>query len=155
MTFSIRTFLDEADRGFIERLNCRLTEVIEAPAHSRREIELFQSRFTATSWDGDTGHQETFVAIDEHGKKVGYVNVREGIDEIAGAKCGYIALLAVEPEAEGQGVAQSLVNKAEQWAKQVGYARLALDVFASNGRGLRFYEKAGFQQEAIRVIKQL
>lgn len=155
MTISIRAFLGEADREFIERLNSRLTEVIEAPAHGREEVELFQSRFTATSWDSDTGHQETFVAIDECGERAGYVNVREGIDEIAGEQCGYIALLAVEPKAEGQGVAQFLVNKAEQWAKQMGYGRLALDVFASNGRGLRFYEKAGFQHETIRVIKQL
>jgi ribosomal protein S18 acetylase RimI-like enzyme len=155
MPISIRAFLGEADREFIESLNLRLSEVIQAPAHSQREVELFQSRFTATAWDSDIADQATFVAIDERGSRTGYVNVREGTDEIAGDKCGYIALLAVEPEAEGRGVAQSLVSKAEQWAKQMGYARLALDVFASNGRGLRFYEKAGFQHETIRVIKPL
>jgi len=155
MRFFIRASVGAADQEFIEELNSRLTKVIEAPAHSRREVELFQSRFTATSWGSDAGPQETFVAVNEHGARAGYVNVREGIDEITGEKCGYIALLAVTPIAEGKGVAQSLVNEAEQWAKQMSYGRLALDVFASNGRGLRFYEKVGFQHETIRVIKQL
>ncbi|MEH6756459.1 MAG: GNAT family N-acetyltransferase [Parasphingorhabdus sp.] len=155
MTFSIRAEENDADRGFIEGLNPRLTEVIEAPAHSKREVELFQDGFTATAWNSDIGENATFIAIQECGERIGYVNVREGMDEIAGKKCGYIALLAVKPEAEGQGVARSLVNEAEQWAKKMGYARLALDVFASNDRGLRFYEKAGFRHETVRVIKQI
>lgn len=155
MTFSIRAEETEADREFIEGLNPRLTEVIEAPVHSKREVEVFQYGFTATSWDSEIGENATFIAIKECGERIGYVNVREGMDEIAGKKCGYIALLAVKPEAEGQGVALSLVNEAEQWARQMGYTRLALDVFASNDRGLRFYEKAGFSHETIRVIKQI
>ena len=155
MTFSIRAEETEADREFIEGLNPRLTEFIEAPAHSKRDVEQFQDGFTATSWDSDIGENATFIATKECGERIGYVNVREGMDEIAGKKCGYIALLAVKPEAEGQGVARSLVNEAEKWAKQMGYARLALDVFASNDRGLRFYEKAGFRHETIRVIKQI
>jgi ribosomal protein S18 acetylase RimI-like enzyme len=155
MTFSIRTEETEGDREFIEGLNARLTEVIEAPAHSKSDVAMFQTNFTTTSWDSDIGENATFIAVKECGERIGYVNVREGMDEIAGEKCGYIALLAVIPEAEGLGVARSLVNEAEQWAKQLGYSRLALDVFASNDRGLRFYEKAGFQRETIRVIKQI
>jgi GNAT superfamily N-acetyltransferase len=155
MTFSIRPADGDADRPFIEGLNARLVEVIEAPTHNESEVWSFQTGFTATTWSPDIGNNATFVAISELGDRIGYVNVREGTDEIGGAKCGYIALLAVNSDAEGKGVAQSLVNEAEQWARQMGYTRLALDVFASNDRGLTFYEKAGFKPETIRVIKKI
>ncbi|OHD09166.1 MAG: hypothetical protein A3E77_15625 [Sphingopyxis sp. RIFCSPHIGHO2_12_FULL_65_19] len=95
------------------------------------------------------------MAIEETGKRIGYVNVREGSDDVLGEACGYIALLAVEREHEGKGVAQSLVKQAERWAKEMGFSRLALDVFASNEHALKFYERAGFQPETVRVIKKL
>ncbi len=155
MNFSIRPDKGEADRPFIECLNARLVGVIEAPTHTEREVWSFQSGFTATTWDPNIGKNATFVAIDDLGERIGYVNVREGMDEIGGAKCGYVALLAVVPEAEGRGVAQSLINEAERWSCQMGYSRLALDVFASNSRGLRFYDKVGFRPETIRVIKKI
>ena len=155
MRFSIRAEESESDRLFIEGLNSRLADVIEAPAHSKKDVKLFQKRFTATSWDSDIGDSAIFIATEESGDRSGYVNVREGLDDIANEKCGYIALLAVKPEAEGKGVARALVGEAECWAKQMGYGRLALDVFTSNERGLQFYENAGFQHETIRVIKQI
>ena len=155
MVFSIRPGESEADRPFIERLNARLVEVIKAPTHTEHEVKIFQEGFTASSWDPNIPHNATFVAIDAQGEQIGYVNVREGVDEIVSGKCAYIALLAVVPAAEGKGVAQSLVNEAEQWARQMGYVRVALDVFASNERGLRFYGKMGFNPETIRVIKNI
>ena len=155
MIFSIRPSAGEADRPFVERLNARLTEVIKAPAHTETEVRSFQHGFTASSWDVTISNNATFVAINSQGEPIGYVNIREGNDEIAEGKCGYIALLAVVPEVEGQGVAQSLVSEAEEWARQMGYTRVALDVFASNERGLRFYSKLGFAHETIRVIKKI
>jgi ribosomal protein S18 acetylase RimI-like enzyme len=155
MIFSIRPGEGEMDRPFIEQMNARLVEVIKAPTHTESEVKSFQQGFTASSWNADIVNNATFVAINGQGAPIGYVNVREGNDEIAEGKCGYIALLAVVPEAEGQGVAQSLVNEAEKWARQMGYTRVALDVFASNERGLRFYDKMGFDHETIRVIKKI
>src|SRR3546814_9837805 len=61
--------------------------------------------------------------------------------------CGYIALLAVEQEHEGRGVAKALVEQAELWAREMGFSRLALDVFASNDHALKFYDRAGFRSE--------
>ncbi len=155
MDFLIRPSNGDTDIAFIERLNTRLIGVIDAPAHTESQVRLFQEGFTASSWNADIANNATFIAVNDEGEPIGYVNIREGADEIAGEKCGYIALLAVVPEAEGQGVAQSLVSEAERWAQQLGYTRLALDVFASNERGLRFYDKIGFKRETIRVIKRI
>lgn len=153
--FTIRPEKDEADRAFIRGLNVRLSGVIDAPTHSKEEVVAFQDRFTASAWGNDAGDSATFVAVDNGGQRLGYVNVRGSADEIANEKCGYIALLAVVAEAEGNGVGQSLLEEAEKWTREMGFRRLSLDVFASNHRGQRFYEKAGFRPETIRVIKQL
>lgn len=153
--FTIRPEEGEADRLFISELNVRLSGVIDAPAHSREEVVAFQDRFTASALEIDVGEGATFVAVGKDGQRLGYVNVRGGIDEIANEQCGYIALLAVADDAESQGVGQSLLKEAEQWTRQMGFRRLSLDVFASNLRGQRFYERAGFRSETIRVIKRV
>jgi GNAT superfamily N-acetyltransferase len=153
MSFAIRPEENEDDRAFIRGLNARLTQPIEAPAHSREEVVAFQDRFTASAWTTNDG--ATFIAVRGDGRRLGYVNVRGGADEIANERCGYVALLAVVAEAEGEGVGQALLREAEAWCQQMGYARLALDVFASNDRALQFYERAGFRPETIRVIKRL
>jgi GNAT superfamily N-acetyltransferase len=155
MTFTVRPEEDEADRAFIRGLNLRLSGVINAPAHSKEEIVAFQDRFTDSAWADDKADAATFVAVGKDGRRLGYVNVRESTDEIADERCGYVALLAVVAEAEGKGVGQSLLHAAERWSKDMGFSRVALDVFASNDRGRRFYETAGFRPETIRVIKRL
>ncbi|MCJ8191661.1 GNAT family N-acetyltransferase [Sphingomicrobium aestuariivivum] len=143
------------DAHFIEALDRRLAEVIEAPAHDAEAVSAFQRDFTASRHDASLGEQATFVALGESGERLGYVNVRSGRDEISGDDCGYIALLAVAPEAEGKGVARRLTEGAEDWSREQGHQRLALDVFASNRRALAFYEKQDFAPETLRMIKRL
>lgn len=153
--FTIRSEDSDKDRIFIRGLNGRLSGVIDAPTHSKQEVEAFQDHFTATAWEVGAADGTTLVAVDKDGKQLGYIHVRESMDEIANEKCGYVALLAVVAEAEGAGVGDALLREAEQWTRRKGFRRLSLDVFASNLRGRRFYEKAGFRPETIRLIKQL
>lgn len=153
--FTIRCEANEADRAFIRKMNARLTSVIDAPTHSRDEVIGFQDRFTASAWADDVVDGAIFVAVNEDGVRLGYINVREGMDEIANAKCGYIALLAVVAEAEGSGVGQALIHAAEHWAREMGFHRIALDVFASNRHAQHFYDRGGFRAETIRLIKHL
>ncbi len=155
MSFSIRLECGAEDRVYIEGLNPRLTDVIIAPTHSVAEVAQFQSAFTCTAWDTHREKNATFLAVADSGERLGYVNVREGHDEILSEPCGYIALLAVVHGHEGRGIAKALVEQAEQWAQDMGYSRLALDVFASNDHALGFYERAGFLPETVRVIKRL
>lgn len=153
--FIVRPAADEADLEFVREMNGRLTDVIAAPAHSRRDVVAFQDRFTASAWQADTGEGAIFIAVDGESRRLGYVNVREGTDEIANETCGYVALLAVVAEAEGKGVGQALIREAERWAEEKGFSRIALDVFASNDRAQVFYEKAGFRPETLRLVKRL
>lgn len=153
MNLQIRLAEPETDRAFVESLDARLFEPIEAPAHSRTQIEIFQRRFTATAWREGGG--AIFIAESEESERLGYMNVRTGQDDVAEEPCAYIALLAVIPEAEGSGVAAALLERAEEWTREQGYTLLSLDVFSSNQRAQRFYNKAGFGAETMRLVKRL
>lgn len=153
--FSIRPECTPEDRAFIERLNPRLADVIDAPTHSSDEVKEFQALFTATAWDPKDTNNATFVAIDPQGERIGYINIREGTDDILAEPMGYIALLAIEKTYEGKGVARALIEKAQSWAKDSGYKRIYFDVFASNARALEFYRREGFEAETLRMVRRV
>ncbi|WP_369333663.1 GNAT family N-acetyltransferase [Corallococcus sicarius] len=43
----------------------------------------------------------------------------------------------------------------EAWAREQGYDRLTLTVFAGNARARAFYERLGFGEETLRLVKPL
>jgi len=69
--------------------------------------------------------------------------------------CGHVAIIAVEADAEGQGVAGRLMAGAEAWARPQGWRLLSIDVFAVNRRALDFYIRSGFYPETVRLVKPL
>ncbi|MBH5321323.1 GNAT family N-acetyltransferase [Aurantiacibacter sediminis] len=153
--FSIRLEDGPEDRQFVESLDARLVDVIDLHARTREEIAAFQASFTSTAWSEENASGATFLAENEAGHRVGYVHVREGVDDILEEPCGYIALLAVSKNCEGKGVAQALVRRAEEWTAEAGFSRLTLDVFSSNTRALSFYDRQGFRAETVRLVKTL
>ena len=53
----------------------------------------------------------------------------------------------VLPEWRGSGAAALILEMALAWAKDAGYLKVSLGVFASNGRAIGFYRKMGFSEE--------
>jgi GNAT superfamily N-acetyltransferase len=53
--------------------------------------------------------------------------------------------LMVHPLAEGQGLAQVLMNFAEERALDSGHRMIRLDAFTENPRALRLYERLGYR----------
>lgn len=60
------------------------------------------------------------------------------------ASCWEIRALAVAPAWQGQGLAQRLIARAEQAARQDGYQRLRIGTGNSSTRQLRLYQYLGF-----------
>ena len=85
---------------------------------------------------------------------IGSVVISEIIDEeykviewlTPNAKNVYIHRLAVHPEYQGKGLAQKLMNFAENYAKENGYISVRLDTFSVNKRNNSFYQKRGYQK---------
>ncbi len=65
----------------------------------------------------------------------------------------YIGELVTDSAAEGSGAGRALMAAAEKWAASRGLSRITLETGARNHRARRFYEKAGYEEEEIRLSK--
>ena len=64
-------------------------------------------------------------------------------------------MIATTAAAEGSGVGRALMAHAEEWTRHRDLPLLTLNVFASNTRARRFYEKAGFDPEFLKYAKPM
>ena len=46
------------------------------------------------------------------------------------------------------------MQAAEDWAREMSYPALVLDVFASNESARRFYERQGYGEDSMRMRKR-
>ena len=58
----------------------------------------------------------------------------------------YIHRLAVQPNTQGKGYAQLLMNFAEEFAIDKNYNSIRLDTFSQNKRNQKFYELRGYKK---------
>jgi aminoglycoside 6'-N-acetyltransferase I len=72
----------------------------------------------------------------------------EGADELPVA---YVEGIYVKPGYQKQGIARSLIERAEQWARQKGLKQLASDTELSNHASIAFHKSLGFI-EAGRIV---
>jgi GNAT superfamily N-acetyltransferase len=62
----------------------------------------------------------------------------------------YVGVLAVHPDYRSRGIGAKLIESVEKDAYLAGDSAICLDVEIDNDRGLRFYERCGFQTVAVR-----
>lgn len=105
------------------------------------------------AFKNDIEHDQIWVLKNEN-NIVGSIVITEVEDEeydgvtwlTPQGNCVYIHRLAVHPDYQGQGLAQQLMNFAENYAKESGYASVRLDTFSLNKRNNVFYQKRGYQK---------
>ena len=103
---------------------------------NREDFEGFLKR---QSEEGDTA----FAAVDESGRIVGFFLY--GFNEETGE--GMLKFIVVDPEQRGKGTAQEMLKLASEYAFEKTHAdAVHLNVFSSNPRARRCYEKAGFTE---------
>lgn len=76
-----------------------------------------------------------------------------GVLDAEEASVVHLMAMWVHPAVRGSGAADSLVAEHLAWARAVGARSVHLDVFATNARARRLYERHGFRttgQEAVR-----
>jgi GNAT superfamily N-acetyltransferase len=78
---------------------------------------------------------------------IGVLLLESRRDYFTNAPHGYVSILAVATEMEGQGVGRTLLNAAEDWARDRGFSKLTLAVFSDNRRAKAVYERQGWQPE--------
>jgi ribosomal protein S18 acetylase RimI-like enzyme len=145
---------NEHDRTFIFELSPRLAEVAVLKWHSDEVVQKMQDEYITEMLIKTSTPQTTLIA-EKDSISLGFIHARSHIDSISGETCGTVPLLAVSPEAQGLGIGKLLVESAENWAKNLGYRLLHLEVFAQNNGAYNFYQKQGFEAETIHMIKPL
>lgn len=93
------------------------------------------------------GYSTIFIAI-LNGEHVGYLMIMGNAAKRASHRAAIV--LGVQAEARGKGIGASLLDKAEEWAKEKGLIRLELTVVQENTTARSLYEKAGFSEEGVR-----
>jgi len=95
------------------------------------------------------------VAVDDDDDVVGLSVVRLRPELLSEEPSAHLEALALDKRAEGKGMAKALLAAAERAAKAEGALTMTLHVFAVNERARRLYERAGYDGELMRYIKQL
>ena len=142
------------DRAFILSLSPILAKSAKLSWHNDFVVQKFQDDYICEALDKLQGAHLTLIA-EKNGVSLGFINMCEVEDGHSGESCGSVPLLAVSPQAQGMGVGQILMLAAENWAKEQGYRLLHLEVFSNNDGARRFYQKSGFEEETLVMIKTL
>ena len=124
--------------GLIARERKYLGLVDSPPIESTRA-------FVRSVAEGNGAH---FVAIDAAGDVVGWCDIAR--PPLEGFRhCGRLGM-GLLPHAQGRGLGRRLAEVAIDAARARGVERVELEVFASNARAVRLYERLGFAHEGVR-----
>ena len=133
----------------------RLAEVADLSWHESQDLIAFQHRYMRAAFARPKSETVTLIAETASGEPLGYVHAEASTDSVTLEPCGYVTVLALTKEAEGQGIAGRLMRGVEDWARGQGFRLLGLDVFANNRRARAFYHRLGYQEDSLRLTKPL
>ena len=124
--------------GIVARERKYLALVDSPPIESTRA-------FVRSVIEGNGAH---FVAIDADGEVVGWCDISRA--PIEGFRhCGRLGM-GLLPHVQGRGLGRRLAEVTVDAARARGVERIELEVFASNTRAIRLYERLGFVHEGVR-----
>lgn len=95
------------------------------------------------------------VAEDKSGAPLGFIHLNTTRDYFTRESHGHVSDIVVAPNGEGRGVGRALIEAGEAWSRAQGFRLLTLNVFASNERALKLYERLGYGQDTIKYVKEL
>lgn len=101
-----------------------------------------------------------FLSIEDelvNGLIVGVVETVDEVDKLTNdcAKTGEVLELIVSKKNRGNGVGKILLNKMEDYFKNIGCIRTNIEVFGPNVSRLKFYEENGYVVRDMIVSKKL
>ncbi|CAG9622701.1 GNAT family N-acetyltransferase [Sutcliffiella rhizosphaerae] len=147
----IREFKEEDNLHIIE-LSKRFSDINFMNYRDKNSMEKKQVELAEAAIEKNRSN--IFVA-EENGDFLGYIELALQEDYFTGEKQGYISSIAVMPKGEGKGIGKELMKKAEEWTSEQGLNVLVLEVFKNNQRAVGFYETLGYQQEIVKMTKEI
>jgi len=93
----------------------------------------------------ENGESDIFLALDEN-SACGFMQLYPSFCSVQAVKIFILYDLYVDEKFRRAGVGEALMNRATQWAKENGAARLDLLTEHSNTAGQHLYEKLGYKK---------
>ena len=96
---------------------------------------------------------DTFVIELESGALAGFIelNIRNFAEGSRESRVPYVEGWFVRADSRGKGYGLALMQRAEQWAKEGGFAEIASDTELDNERSITLHKKFGYE-ETERVV---
>ena len=143
-----------ADRDAILRLTERLGDFPVPPWRTATEIACADHPILlAALREPGAGH--LLLVAEAEGRLLGFLFAAERADYFTGERVAHVEDLALDPGAEGKGLARGLMEAAERWARERGCRRVTLNVWAQNERAIGLYRRLGYQPETVHYLKEL
>ena len=143
------------DLRFLLDLTARLAAFPVPPWRTAEEIAAADHSIVRAAVEQASPDTLIMVAEDPPGTPAGYVMVTTDVDYFTGERHGYVEILAVTEAAVGRGLGRVLLECAEEWGRERGYAQITLNVFDTNRKARGLYEHLGYQPETVRYRKSL
>lgn len=108
----------------------------------------------------NTQEGKIYLAIENDlivGLVMGVVEEKDEIDKLTNdcAKTGSVIELIVKDNIRGNGIGKSLLEKIEEYFKNINCKRINIEVFGPNKKGLNFYEKNDYIVRDVIVSKRI
>jgi ribosomal protein S18 acetylase RimI-like enzyme len=143
-----------ADRVQILRLTERLGDFPVPPWRTAAEIARADHPILLAAL-GQPAADSLLLVAEEGDRLRGFLFAAERADYFTGERLAHVEDLALEPGAEGKGLARRLMEAAEAWARGRGCRRVTLNVWAQNERAVGLYRRLGYQPETVHYLKEL
>ena len=149
-----------ADAAFIGALTARFADAGTLPWRDATLLSRFFERAIGeiaglVEAEAVNPREAILLATDDRGVRLGFIHLRPDLSALTREWQGYVNALAVTAEAEGRGVGRALLAAGESWAREQGFHHLALDTFGTNNRARAFYNRLGYAEETLKLVKPL
>lgn len=157
MIGSMLTFTAMTESEFSSWLPVSLDDYLTEIIASGEEIVVAEANLKATQDglfpDGNPAKGQHFLKVYDGEIAVGMLWVRE--PQIEGSVTWYIYLIMIDEKFRGKGYGRRTMEAAENWVRERGGSRIALNVFGQNLVAQSLYDSLGFTAQAKRMFKDL
>lgn len=144
-----------ADETFISEHAYRLVEFGPPKWREQKMMTQADTKHNIAAVKSDSPDTEVFIAVDNEGERCGFLHMTMQTDYYTQERHAHITDIVVIKKAEGKGLGKLLMQKADDWAREKKARWITLNVFEENKHAQTVYEKAGFQKEWIKYLKEL
>lgn len=158
MKNNIRTLSAEEEPAVFHKVRHLFREMYDFMSDKGLSLPLAQNgeELWLNSVKGSLGKLNIIFVAEENGEIIGFSagNVRLAPNYLGNKKIGYVSHVYVEPAHRKKKLGDDLARNLEEWFRKKKVDFIELEVLQENHVAKRFWEKLGFEQDYLKMIKK-